>query len=344
MCEISLYPLLVIEMREILVVELMAAVKQPGHGLHVLRVETAAVRKTLLRISSSDLKRLFAISCQRWCQHNAPRMGAALAYYALLSLMPLLLVIISVAGLVLGAKAAETGVIQQLQYLMGGQRANILEALLEGAQNRAEGIVATFIGMAALIFGASGVLVELRDTLNIIWGTPIRRMSTFHGIVGLVKERLWSLALVLGIVAALTASLLFSTVITAIGSFTPALPQHQIVLHLLNTLLSFVGTTIVFAAIYRVVPQVPIKWRDVILGAAVTAILFALGNVLLGLYLGKASFSSTYGAASSVVVLAIWIYYSSQIFFLGAEFTKAYAETYGSTSKEKRPRSPESAA
>ena len=255
-------------------------------------------------------------------------MGAALAYYALLSLMPLLLVIISVAGLIFGTKAAESGVIQQLQFLMGAQRASILDALLKGAENKADGVLATIVGLLVLTFGASGVLVELRDALNIIWEVPFRRMSTVHELMGMVRERLWSLATVLGIVVVLTASLLLSTAISAVGSITTFLPT--IVLNLLNMLLSLIATSIVFAAIYKIVPQAPIMWRDVVLGAAVTAVLFALGNFLLGLFLGKASFSSTYGAASSVVVLAIWIYYSSQIFFLGAEFTKVFAETYGS--------------
>ena len=306
----------------------MAGVRWSDQCMKVLRVETAAVRKTLHAISRSGLKQLFARSFECWNKHNAPRMGAALAYYALLSLMPLLLVIISVAGLIFGTKAAESGVIQQLQFLMGAQRASILDALLKGAENKTEGVLATIVGLLVLTFGASGVLVELRDALNIIWEVPFRRMSTVHELMGMVRERLWSLATVLGIVVVLTASLLLGTVISAVGSLTTFLPT--VVLNLLNMLISFITTSIVFAAIYKIVPQAPIKWRDVVLGAAVTAVLFALGNFLLGLFLGKASFSSTYGAASSVVVLAIWIYYSSQIFFLGAEFTKVFAETYGS--------------
>ena len=301
--------------------------------MNELRVETAAVRKTLLRMSWPDVKRLFATSFECWSRHNAPRMGAALAYYALLSLMPLLLVLISVAGLVFGAKGAESNVLQQLTFLIGAPRASILEALLKGAQNKTEGMLATIAGLLILTFGASGVLVELRDALNIIWEVPFRRMSTVQELLGMVKARLWSLALVLGIVIVLTASLLLSAGISAVGPLTSSFPAHQILLHLIDILLSFLATSIAFGSIYKIVPQVPLKWRDVMLGAGVTAVLFALGNSLLGLYLGKVSFSSTYGAASSVVVLAIWIYYSSQIFFLGAKFTKAYAEIYGSAPK-----------
>jgi membrane protein len=258
-------------------------------------------------------------------------MGAALAFYTLLSLMPLLLVLISIAGLIFGTRAAEVRVMGQLQFLIGYQRAQILEALLEGAQNKADGLLATAIGTMVLVFGATGVLVELRDAMNIIWEVPFRRMSTIQELTGMVKNRLWSLALVLGIVIVLTASLLVSASISALGSLTATLPAHTAVLHLLNAAFSFVATTIVFGAIYKVVPQAAIRWRDVILGAAVTAALFALGNFLLGLYLGKTSFSSTYGAASSTVVLALWVYYSSQIFFLGAEFTKAFTETVRAT-------------
>jgi membrane protein len=260
-------------------------------------------------------------------------MGAALAYYSLLSLMPFLLVVISIAGLVFGTGAAETRVMGQIEFLFGYQRANILEALLRGAENKADGVAATIIGTVVLMFGATGVLVELRDALNTIWEVPVPPMSNLQELAGMVKERLWSLALILGIVVVLTASLLFSALVSALGALTSVLPAREAILHLVNGAASFGALTIVFGAIYKVVPQAPIKWRDVLLGAAVTAVLFAVGNLLLGLYLGRTSFSSTYGAASSTVALAIWVYYSSQIFFLGAEFAKAFADTYGSTQR-----------
>jgi membrane protein len=248
----------------------------------------------------------------------------------LLSLLPLLLVVISVAGLVFGTSAAEARVIGQVQFLLGEQRASILDALLRGGHHRADGVLTTIIGIFILTFGATGVLVELRDALNTIWEVPVHRQSTFQEFTGIVRQRLWSLALVFGIVLILTASLLFGTSISALGALASVLPAHEAALHLLNAAASFIAVTVVFAAIYKVVPQVPLEWPDVILGAAVTAVLFTLGNFLLGLYLGTVSFSSTYGAASSTVVLAVWVYYSSQIFFLGAEFTRAFAATYGS--------------
>jgi membrane protein len=262
-------------------------------------------------------------------------MGAALAYYALLSLMPLLLVLISIAGLLFGAKAAQGRVLDQLQFLIGTQRTNILEALLHGAENKADGVLATVVGFLILTFGATGVLVELRDALNTVWEVPLRPLSTLQEFAGIVKQRLWSLAVALAIVVVLTASLLFGVAVAALGPLASVLPANEAVLHLLNAVVSFVALTVVFAAIYKVMPAVPIEWPDVILGAAVTAVLFTIGNFLLGLYLGKVSLSSTYGAASSTVVLAIWLYYSSQIFFLGAEFTKAFAATYGSAPNPK---------
>ena len=282
-------------------------------------------------MSWSELKLLCSKTTACWSKHNAPRMGAALAYYSLLSFVPLLLVLISIAGLIFGSKAAEVRVMGQMQFLIGYQRAKILEALMEGAQNKADGLLATVAGLIVLLFGATGVLVELREALNNIWEVPLRHLTTVQELMGMIKERLWSVALVLGIVVALTASLLFSASASALGSITAVLPAHEVLLHLFNALFSFVAITIIFGAIYKLVPQVPLRWRDVILGAAVSAILFVVGNLLLGLYLGKASFSSTYGAASSSVVLVIWVYYSSLIFFLGAEFTKAFTETYGST-------------
>jgi membrane protein len=263
-------------------------------------------------------------------------MGAALAYYALLSLMPLALVVISIAGLVFGTSTAEARVMHQVQFLIGKQRASILEALLQGTQNKADGVLATIAGLLILTFGATGVLIELRKALNTVWEVPVSSLSTLQEFIEIVKERLWSLALVFGIVVILTASLLFGTSISALGSLTSFLPAPEAVLHLVNAVVSFIGITIVFGAIYKVVPQVPLKWLDVILGAAVTAVLFTVGNFLLGLYLGRASFSSTYGAASSTVVLAIWVYYSSQIFLLGAEFTKSFANTYGSARGKRR--------
>jgi membrane protein len=296
----------------------------PRQSGSALRIEIVRRPKSRLKTWWDGFKELLAESVAGWNRHNAPRLGAALAYYTLLSLAPLLLVLISIAGLVFGSRAGEQHVIEQIQFLLGAQRATIIADLLAGAQNKAEGIIATIAGALVLLFGATGVVVELRDALNSIWDVPVRTTSTFQELLGVVKDRLWSLALVLGMVVVLTVSLLVTTAISALGAMTSFLPAQAAMLHLFNSFFSFVATAIVFGALYKVVPQVPVRCRDVVLGAVLTAVLFALGNFLLGVYLGKTSFSSTYGAASSTVALAIWVYYSSQIFFLGAEFTRAY--------------------
>jgi membrane protein len=261
-------------------------------------------------------------------------MGAALAYYTLLSLMPLLLMAISVAGLVLGRRGAEAGIVRQIQAVLGTESAQIVEALLTGAKNRGTGIAATIFGAVVLMFGASGVLVELRDALNTIWEVPAESESTEQELAGIVRQRLWGMTLVIGIVLLLTASLVAGTFISAAASVARFPPVSAALLHLCNTLFSLLVVTVVFGAVYRIVPQASITWRDVILGAGVTSVLFAIGNLLLGIYLGKTSFTSTYGAASSAVVLAIWVYYSSLIFFFGAEFTRAFARFYGSAADE----------
>ena len=290
-------------------------------------------RKPLGKLTRADLKDLCESSIEGWTKHNAPRMGAALAFYTLLSLMPLLLVAISIAGLIYGPEAAQSGVMGPIRFVIGLQRMRIVQALLEGTKSRADGVLATVFGTLILMFGATGVLTELRDALNVIWGVPTRRLSTIEGILSLVKARLWGLGAVVTIVIFLAGSLAFNTWISALGAMASVLPGHEFLLHLLNSVASFVAVAILFGAVYKVVPAVPIEWPDVILGALVTSLLFTIGNLLLGLYLGRASFSSTYGAASSTIMFALWVYYSSQIFFLGAEFTKAFAECFGSAPK-----------
>jgi membrane protein len=295
-------------------------------------------RKPFAKVGWDDIRALLQESASGWTKHQAPRLAAALAFYSILSLMPLLLVMISIAGLVFGQSAAQTGVVQQIQILIGEERARIVGALLAGAQNKADGLLATALGMLTLMFGASAMLCELRDALNTIWEAPARQQTTFQEMSSLVRKRLWSIALVLALSILLTGFLLLGTWISAAGKLSgPVLPVNEGVLHVLNALLSLVAVTGLFGAVYKIVPEVAIEWRDVILGAAVTSLLFTPGNLLLGLYLGKACFSSTYGAAASTVVLAVWVYYSSQVFFLGAEFTRAFAERYGSSPRS-RPR------
>jgi membrane protein len=254
-----------------------------------------------------------------------------LAFYTLLSLTPLLLVVVSIGGLVFGRQAAQSQIVTQVGDLVGQPGGKAILALLQGAHNTAHGILATGLGLLMLLSGASGVLIELRDALNTIWEVPAPMRSGFEGVVGVVKERLFSFALVVAIGFLLLVSLVINAWISALGAYSrQLLPLSEGILHAANVLLSFAVVTGLFAAIYRILPSARIEWRDVALGAAVTSLLFTAGKFLIGLYLGKASFASTYGAAASIVMLIVWVYYSGQIFFLGAEFTKVFANRHGS--------------
>lgn len=277
-----------------------------------------------------DLRALLVASFEAWCRHKGSRLGASLAFYALLSLTPLLLIAISIAGLAFGAKAAEGEIVRQIQGLIGPAGASGIQALLQGTRNTTQGILATAIGFLTLFFGASAVILELRDALNIIWEIPTVQTTTVRSLVQIGKERLFSFVLVLAIGFLLLVSLLLSTAIAALGNFSWVLPIPSPLLHFSNALFSFGVLTGLFATIYKVMPDARIEWREVILGAAVTSLLFTIGKILIGLYLGSASFASTYGAAASVVIIIVWVYYSGQIFFLGAEFTKVFSNRYGS--------------
>jgi membrane protein len=288
-------------------------------------------RKPLKSFRWRDIRAIFGASFGQWSRHKAPRLGASLAFYTLLSIAPLLLVLVSVVGMVLGRQTAEGDVVSQVQALTGSQGAAAAQALLRGSRNTAHGILATVFGLLTLLFGASGVLIELRDALNTIWDAPTPELSGLKVFSSFVKERLFSFALVLAIGFILVVSLAVSAWIAALGALSaPMLPAHELFLHALNFALSFVVITGLFSAIYKFVPDIRIEWRDVVLGGAATAFLFTIGKFVLGIYLGRATFASTYGAAASIVVLIVWVYYSAQIFFLGAEFTKTFADCYGS--------------
>ena len=288
-------------------------------------------RKPLNSLRWCDLHLLFSESVEGWTKHKAPRLGAALAFYTLLSLTPLLLVVVSIVGLAFGRKSAEHQIVQQIQLLVGAQAATASEAMLNGAHNATHGVIATVIGSVTLLFGGSGVLIELRDALNTIWEVPSTSLSGVKKIRSFITERLFSFALVLAIGFLLVVSLAISTWIAALGEISSSLlPAPEITLHVINSLVSFVVITGLFAAIYKLLPDVLLQWRDVVLGGAATSLLFTVGKSLLALYLGKASFASTYGAFASIVVLVLWVYYSGQIFFFGAELTKSFANRYGS--------------
>jgi membrane protein len=264
-----------------------------------------------------------------WSDDYAPSMGAALSYYSVFSMAPLLLIVISIAGFIFGQDAAKGEVFGQLRSLMGDDPARAVEALLASMNHPSRGVTATIIGVVALLIGATSVFGELQDALDRIWRAPARVRSV--GIWGLLRSRLLSFGMILGIAFLLMVSLLLSALISALGSWwSGAFGTWELLLQLVNALVSFALTTAVFAMIYKLMPRVDVRWHDVWLGAATTSLLFTVGKSLIGLYIGKSGVASGFGAAGSIAIIFVWVYYSAQIFLLGAEFTWVYAKTFGS--------------
>ena len=258
-----------------------------------------------------------------WSNDHAQRLGAALAYYASFSIAPLLVIAMAIAGLIFGEDAARGAINEQLRSLLGAEAAIGVEGMITAAHKPQEGILAAVIGVIVLLFGASGVFGELQSSLNAIWHVEPKAV---RGILGTIKDRFLSFTMVLGTGFLLLVSLLFSAVLSALEQWmTHSLPAPTGLLQAIHFLVSFGITTLLFALIFKVLPDIPIRWRDVWIGSIVTAFLFAIGKSAIGLYLGKSAISSSYGAAGSFVVVLVWVYYSSQILFLGAEFTKVFA-------------------
>ncbi len=272
---------------------------------------------------------LFGDAFFSWKNDYAPSMGAALAYYTVFSVAPLLLIVISVAGLVFGREAARGEIFAQLAGLMGPQGAMAVQGMLEALNKPTEGIVATVVGIGLVVIGATTVFGELQDAMDRIWRAPAR--DTSSGIWSLVRVRLLSFSMVMGIGFLLMVSLVASAALAAVGKWwSPLFGGWATLAQAVNFVFSFAMVTVIFAMIYKLMPRVSVQWRDVWIGAGVTALLFTVGKHLIGLYIGKSSVASGYGAAGSLVVLLVWVYYSAQIFLLGAEFTWVYAHRYGS--------------
>jgi membrane protein len=265
----------------------------------------------------------------RWIEDKASTLAAALAYYALFSLAPLVLIAVAVAGLVFGQQAAEGGLYTQLDDLVGDAGAQALQSLVAHMhRQQGGGIAATIVGLATLLFGATGVFAQMQDSMNTIWKA---KPPTTNGIVEFLRVRLVSFSMVLGTGFLLLVSLLLSAAIAALGDYLGTfLPGGAAVGHALNATVSLAVVTALFAMIYKILPDTPVAWRDVWLGALVTSFLFTIGKFGIGFYLGKASVASSYGAAGSVVVLLIWVYYSAMILYFGAEFTHVYSMRLGS--------------
>ena len=264
-----------------------------------------------------------------WNNDYAQSMGAALAFYTMFSIAPLLLIVLSIIGFIFGQEAARGEIAAQLQNLMGEQGALAVQSLLQSVNKPADGIFATIVGVVLLLIGATSVFGELQSALDRIWQAPDR--IKVSGLFALIKSRLLSFGMILGIGFLLMVSLLLSAALSAIGKWwSPIFNDWTLMASIVNLMVSFALTTIMFAMIYKLMPRVKIEWNEVWLGAFITAILFAIGKYLIGLYVGRSAVTSGFGAAGSMVVLLLWVYYSAQIFLLGAEFTWIYSNTYGS--------------
>lgn len=263
-----------------------------------------------------------------WQEDKASRLAAALAYYTVFSMAPLIIIVLGIVGYLFGRDAVGTYLIEQARGLIGAEGAQIFQAIIENASQPASSLLATLIGIATLLFGALGVFGQLQDALNTVWGVAPK---PGRGIWGFVETRLLSFTMILGIGFLLLVSLLLSSLLAAFSGFLSNWLSGLgvFVLEALNLVVSFGVITLLFAMIYKILPDVEIDWSDVWLGAAVTALLFTIGKFALGFYLGRQTFGSTYGAAGSILIILLWVYYSAQILLFGAEFTQVYAKKYG---------------
>jgi membrane protein len=262
-----------------------------------------------------------------WWEDNALRLGASLAYYTLFAIAPVLLVAIAIAGVVFGPEAVRGEIVGQLRGLVGREGAEAVQAMLEGASRRKSGLVATIIGSITFLFAATGAFLELQTVLNTIWRV---KPNPDLNIAAFIRDRVRSFGLVLAVGFLLLVSLAVSAALAAAGAWLDQrAPGVPLLWRTLNAVVSLGVITTLFALVYRVLPDVELAWRDVLTGAFVTAVLFTLGKQVIGFYLGQSATASSYGAAGSVIVLLLWVYYSTQILLLGAEFTRVYAEAHG---------------
>jgi membrane protein len=263
-----------------------------------------------------------------WWNDDVPRMGAALAFYTLFALAPILIVAIAVGGMAFGTEAVRGEIVGQIEGLVGRDGAQAVQAMLEGAAKSSSSIPAMIIGVITFFLGATGAFLELQADLDTIWRVKPRSRGNF--LRDLLMQRMISFGLVLGFAFLLLTSLVVSAALAAVHIYMGnAFPGVAVLWEAVNVVVSLGVITLLFAMIYKVLPDVKLAWVDVWVGALVTAVLFTVGKFLIGLYLGTSSFASTYGAAGSVIVVLVWVYYSSQIILLGAEFTRAYVEQFG---------------
>ena len=282
--------------------------------------------KTLLQPQS--LWKLIQEAFTAWSDDKIPRHGAALAYYTVLSLVPLLIVMISLIGLIFGREAAQKHILDQTTNLMGPQSGDAVKQMIEHATQPTTGTIAMLIGVATLLLGASGVFAQLQDSLNTIWRVEPKEG---RGLWGLIRDRFISISAVLGTGFLLLVSLVLSAALAAFGKwYSGWLPAPEVVLQLLEIVISLLVIAGLFALMFKVLPDARIAWNDVWVGALLTAFLFTIGKFAIGLYLGKSDVGSAYGSAGSLVIMLVWVYYSAQIVLFGAEFTQVYANELGS--------------
>jgi membrane protein len=268
-------------------------------------------------------------TASEWMEDRAQSLGAALAYYTVFSLAPLLLIAIAIAGFFFGREAAQGQIFDQLRGLLGEASGKAMQDLIQNANTKpATGVMAALIGAVTLLFGASGVFGQLQTSLNAIWGV---QPKPGRGVLGIIQDRILSFGFILVVGFLLLVSLLFTATIALVGEwFGGMVPGMEALIQILNSVLSLALITLLFATIFKFLPDAKIAWHDVWIGAFITAVLFTVGKFALGLYLGKSGVASSYGAAGSLIVLLLWVYYSSQILFFGAEFTQVYANRFGS--------------
>jgi membrane protein len=279
-----------------------------------------------MRLSSvwQLLKQTFA----EWSEDKAPQLGASLAFYSALSIAPLLVIALAIAGFFLGEDAARGQIVHELQSLVGPDGGKAIEDMIQSANKPSTGIIATVLSVVTLLFGASGVFGQLQDALNTIWEV---KPKSGRGFWGFVKDRFLSFTMVMGVAFLLLVSLLITAALASFGLVAERLPESvQWIAQITNMVVSFLVITALFAMMFKLLPDVKMAWSDVWLGAVVTAVLFTAGKFAIGLYLGHSSMASSYGVAGSFVVLLVWTYYSAQILFFGAELTQVYANEHGS--------------
>jgi membrane protein len=287
-----------------------------------------------LKAGLQDIWSLFKRAVGAWSDDYAPSMGAALSYYTLFSIAPLLLIVIAVAGWFFGDEAVRGELTSGLHDLMGEEGAKAVEGMVANASEPKQGIIATAVGVFVLILGATTVFGELQNSLDRIWRAPAREKVS--GLWRILRARLLSIGMILGIAFLLMVSLVLDAVLQLLGSMWGR-GTWEVVAQAVNIVVGFGLTTTMFALIYKLIPRAKIEWHDVWVGAAVTAVLFTLGKFLIGVYIGRSAVASSFGAAASLVVVMIWVYYSAQIFLLGAEFTWVYSHARGSRRGQERP-------